>query len=70
MCFTYCLSFIIMELQGAVKDTPLEEIIADVLKAKWDHEQTKFSLPPLMNLVSILKCTCTLIYLKWFMCTF
>ncbi|CAK9153242.1 unnamed protein product [Ilex paraguariensis] len=37
--------------QGAVKDTPLEEIIADVLKGKWDHEQTKFSLPPLMNLL-------------------
>ncbi|KAI7737935.1 LOW QUALITY PROTEIN: hypothetical protein M8C21_015128, partial [Ambrosia artemisiifolia] len=34
----------------AVSTTPLHEVIGEVLKAKWDHERTKFSLPPLMNL--------------------
>ncbi|GAV84968.1 GHMP_kinases_N domain-containing protein, partial [Cephalotus follicularis] len=30
---------------------PLQEVIVDILKGKWDHERTKFSLPPLMNLL-------------------
>uniref|UniRef100_A0A5B6ZHL2 phosphomevalonate kinase n=1 Tax=Davidia involucrata TaxID=16924 RepID=A0A5B6ZHL2_DAVIN len=42
---------VLASAQGAVKDKPLEEVIADVLKGKWDHERTKFSLPPLMTLL-------------------
>uniref|UniRef100_A0A5B6ZFX2 phosphomevalonate kinase n=1 Tax=Davidia involucrata TaxID=16924 RepID=A0A5B6ZFX2_DAVIN len=42
---------VLSSAQGAVKGKPLEEIIADVLKGEWDHERTKFSLPPLMTLV-------------------
>lgn len=38
-----------------MKGTPLQEVIVDILKGKWDHERTKFSLPPLMTLVSKLK---------------
>lgn len=49
-----------MELQDAVRGKELEEVIGDVLKGKWDHERSKFSLPPLMNLVSTL-----LFYLKF-----
>ena len=41
-----------VELQDAVKGKGFEELIGDVLNGKWDHERTKFSLPPLMNLVS------------------
>ncbi|XP_028103915.1 phosphomevalonate kinase, peroxisomal [Camellia sinensis] len=37
--------------QDAVKGKALEEVIGDVLNGKWDHERTKFSLPPLMNLL-------------------
>jgi len=44
-------------LQDAVKEIPLQEVMASILKGKWDHERTKFSLPPLMNLVSILSYT-------------
>jgi hypothetical protein len=44
-------------LQVAAKGLPLEEVIVDILKGKWDHERTKFSLPPLMTLVRILKFT-------------
>lgn len=46
-----------LELQDAVKGQALEEVIGDILKAKWDHERTKFSLPPLMNLVGA-NCKC------------
>ncbi|KAJ0566573.1 putative phosphomevalonate kinase [Helianthus annuus] len=42
---------IISAAQEAVCTTPLDEVIGEVLKAKWDHERTKFSLPPLMNLI-------------------
>ncbi|KAK1408757.1 hypothetical protein QVD17_40787 [Tagetes erecta] len=42
---------IISSAQEAVCTTPLDEVIGEVLKAKWDHERTKFSLPPLMNLI-------------------
>ena len=45
---------IILDLQNAGMATPLTEVIYDVLKAKWDHERTKFSLPPLMTLVSLI----------------
>ncbi|CAH9137719.1 unnamed protein product [Cuscuta epithymum] len=37
--------------QNAGMATPLTEVISEVLKAKWDHERTKFSLPPLMTLL-------------------
>lgn len=46
-----------MELQDAIKGKSLEEVMCDVLNGKWDHERTKFSLPPLMNLVSTLAFT-------------
>nr|AMB19700.1 phosphomevalonate kinase 1 [Taraxacum kok-saghyz] len=42
---------IISSAQEAVSSTPLDEVIGGVLKGDWDHERTKFSLPPLMNLV-------------------
>lgn len=42
---------IISSAQEAVSSTPLDEVIGEVLKGNWDHERTKFSLPPLMNLV-------------------
>lgn len=42
---------VISSAQNAIRVLPLEEVIADVLKGKWDHERTKFSLPPLMNLL-------------------
>ncbi|KAF5477841.1 hypothetical protein F2P56_004454 [Juglans regia] len=42
---------VISSAQVAAKASPLQEVIADILKGKWDHESTKFSLPPLMTLV-------------------
>ncbi|PWA41879.1 phosphomevalonate kinase [Artemisia annua] len=42
---------VISSAQGAVDTTQLDEVIGDVLKGKWDHERTNFSLPPLMNLI-------------------
>ncbi|KAA8525824.1 hypothetical protein F0562_007679 [Nyssa sinensis] len=42
---------VLSSAQGAVIGKPLEEVIADVLKGEWDHERTKFSLPPLMTLL-------------------
>nr|XP_043606642.1 phosphomevalonate kinase, peroxisomal-like [Erigeron canadensis] len=42
---------IISSAQEAVSTRPLDEVIGEVLKGKWDHERTKFSLPPLMNLI-------------------
>ncbi|KAJ0594062.1 putative phosphomevalonate kinase [Helianthus annuus] len=43
---------VISSAQNAIRAMPLEDVVADVLKGKWDHERTKFSLPPLMNLVN------------------
>ncbi|KAL3497915.1 hypothetical protein ACH5RR_040647 [Cinchona calisaya] len=42
---------VLSSAQGAVNGIPLEEVISDVLQAKWDHERTKFSLPPSMTLL-------------------
>ncbi|XP_062146548.1 phosphomevalonate kinase, peroxisomal [Alnus glutinosa] len=42
---------VISSAQVAAKGLPLEEVIVDILKGKWDHERTKFSLPPLMTLL-------------------
>ncbi|CAN4076318.1 unnamed protein product [Withania somnifera] len=42
---------VLSSAQNAGMATPLTEAIDDVLKAKWDHERTKFSLPPLMTLL-------------------
>ncbi|CAE5958984.1 unnamed protein product [Arabidopsis arenosa] len=36
--------------QVAVTGLPINEVIGTILKGKWDHERTEFSLPPLMNL--------------------
>lgn len=44
--------------------TPIEEAICNVLKANWDHERTKFSLPPMMTLVSSIKCMHMMIVLN------
>ncbi|XP_076896021.1 phosphomevalonate kinase, peroxisomal-like [Bidens hawaiensis] len=41
---------VISSAQNAIRALPLE-VVADVLKGNWDHERTKFSLPPLMNLL-------------------
>ncbi|KAJ8560267.1 hypothetical protein K7X08_004325 [Anisodus acutangulus] len=45
------MTFSILALSNAGMATPLTEVIDDVLKDKWDHERTKFSLPPLMTLI-------------------
>ncbi|KDP21278.1 hypothetical protein JCGZ_21749 [Jatropha curcas] len=37
--------------QDSAKGIPLQEVIADILRGKWNHERTIFSLPPLMNLL-------------------
>ncbi|KAM3233225.1 phosphomevalonate kinase, peroxisomal isoform X2 [Capsicum annuum] len=42
---------VLSSAQNAGMATPLTEVIYDVLKSKWDHERTKFSLPPLMTLL-------------------
>nr|GEV07535.1 phosphomevalonate kinase, peroxisomal [Tanacetum cinerariifolium] len=42
---------VISSAQNAIRSLPLEDVVGDVLKGKWDHERTKFSLPPLMNLL-------------------
>lgn len=42
---------VISSAQDAGQGAPIEEVIGNVLKAKWDHERTKFSLPPMMTLL-------------------
>ncbi|KAG5540245.1 hypothetical protein RHGRI_020465 [Rhododendron griersonianum] len=42
---------VLSSAQDAIKGKSLEEVINDVINGKWDHERTKFSLPPLMNLL-------------------
>ncbi|XP_058224541.1 phosphomevalonate kinase, peroxisomal-like [Rhododendron vialii] len=42
---------VLSSAQDAIKGKSLEEVISDVINGKWDHERTKFSLPPLMNLL-------------------
>ncbi|PSR89267.1 Phosphomevalonate kinase, partial [Actinidia chinensis var. chinensis] len=42
---------VLSSAQDAVKGKALDKVIGDVLNGKWDHERTKFSLPPLMNLL-------------------
>ncbi|PON62949.1 Phosphomevalonate kinase, ERG [Trema orientale] len=42
---------VISSAQVAVKGAPLQEVVLEILKGKWDHERTKFSLPPLMTLL-------------------
>ncbi|XP_021905046.1 phosphomevalonate kinase, peroxisomal isoform X2 [Carica papaya] len=37
--------------QVGVKGLLLQDVIGDTLKGKWDHERTKFCLPPLMTLL-------------------
>lgn len=52
----------LFEFQNVIRALPLEEVVSDVLKGKWDHEKTKFSLPPLMNLVNMLTITIITIF--------
>lgn len=47
-------NFLSLWFQVAVMGTPLPEVVLEILKGKWDHERTKFCLPPLMTLVSML----------------
>ncbi|KAF5193907.1 Phosphomevalonate kinase, partial [Thalictrum thalictroides] len=42
---------VLSSAQVAVSWKLLQEVITDVLNEKWDHEKTKFCLPPLMTLV-------------------
>lgn len=42
---------VISSAQDTIHAVALEEVISGVLNAKWDHQRTKFSLPPLMNLL-------------------
>uniref|UniRef100_A0A0A0LJZ3 phosphomevalonate kinase n=1 Tax=Cucumis sativus TaxID=3659 RepID=A0A0A0LJZ3_CUCSA len=42
---------VLSSAQAAKNGIPIEEVIVDILNQKWDHERTKFSLPPLMTLV-------------------
>lgn len=42
---------VLSSAQDALNGTPLQEVMAAILKGKWDHERTKFSLPPSMNLL-------------------
>ncbi|KAL0312424.1 UNVERIFIED_CONTAM: Phosphomevalonate kinase, peroxisomal [Sesamum radiatum] len=42
---------VLASAQNAVQGMLLEDAIADVLKANWDHERTTFSLPPMMTLL-------------------
>lgn len=52
-------------LQVAMVGAPLQEIILEILKGKWDHERTKFSLPPLLNLVRMMRFgTLSTLYLR------
>ncbi|KAJ8774184.1 hypothetical protein K2173_009615 [Erythroxylum novogranatense] len=42
---------VLSSAQDAAEGVPLEDVIADILNGKWDHERTEFSLPPLMTLL-------------------
>lgn len=42
---------VLSSAQSAMEWKPLREIILDVLNGNWDHERTKFELPPLMTLL-------------------
>lgn len=42
---------VLSSAQAAKNGIPVQEVIVDILNQKWDHERTKFSLPPLMTLV-------------------
>ncbi|GJS52939.1 hypothetical protein Tco_0626301 [Tanacetum coccineum] len=47
-------SWVLVKLtKNAIRDLTLEDLVGDVLKGKWDHERTKFSLPPLMKLPAL-----------------
>nr|QEY10159.1 phosphomevalonate kinase [Scutellaria barbata] len=42
---------VLSSAQDAAQGTPMEEVIGNLLKANWNHERTKFSLPPMMTLL-------------------
>ncbi|KAK6934924.1 GHMP kinase N-terminal domain, partial [Dillenia turbinata] len=44
-------SEVLSSAQVAANVTPLRQVILDILKERWDHERTEFSLPPLMTLL-------------------
>ncbi|CAN1259729.1 Phosphomevalonate kinase, peroxisomal, partial [Linum perenne] len=43
--------FVLSSAQDAARGVPLQEVIVDIIKGNWDHERTKFCLPPLMTLL-------------------
>lgn len=53
----------VIPLQDSAKGAPLQEVLLEILKGKWDHERTKFCLPPLMTLVRILLIFAIYLYL-------
>ncbi|CAN1748867.1 Phosphomevalonate kinase, peroxisomal [Linum perenne] len=42
---------VLSSAQDAARGVPLQEVIVDIMKGNWDHERTKFCLPPLMTLL-------------------
>ncbi|KAL3619160.1 hypothetical protein CASFOL_036730 [Castilleja foliolosa] len=42
---------VLSSAQDVGQGMSIENVIGNVLKANWDHERTKFSLPPMMTLV-------------------
>ncbi|KAK7410703.1 hypothetical protein VNO78_01705 [Psophocarpus tetragonolobus] len=42
---------VISSTQIADKAVPLPDVITEIIKGKWDHDTTEFSLPPLMTLL-------------------
>ncbi|KAK4435507.1 Phosphomevalonate kinase, peroxisomal [Sesamum alatum] len=42
---------VLASAQNAFRGMSIEDAIADVLKANWDHERATFSLPPMMTLL-------------------
>ncbi|GMN40835.1 hypothetical protein TIFTF001_010063 [Ficus carica] len=42
---------VISSAQVSERGAPLQDVVLELLKGNWDHERTKFSLPPLMTLL-------------------
>ncbi|KAL7111867.1 hypothetical protein ACP275_05G116700 [Erythranthe tilingii] len=42
---------VLSSAQDAVRETLMEEVVSNVLKANWDHQRTGFPLPPMMTLL-------------------
>ncbi|KAK7353340.1 hypothetical protein VNO80_18785 [Phaseolus coccineus] len=42
---------VISSTQIADKEVPLPDVLTEIIRGKWDHDTTEFSLPPLMTLL-------------------